>query len=522
MKLQILSQEDTHRIHAAALDVLESGGVWFNDCPEAVELLEKNGCTADGYRVRIPRKLTEECLQRLPNREGLEICSVMLGFAEPASIKQGQTHIGLIGNPYYLYDHKNGQRDLTDGDLDDKFLILDCLGNFEFDVCCCITESQRKSGVTFPDYGKLDLCLEYLRRRVNSRPASGDKKLSIHANIIHAAEENPRIHSPAVFRPLEKMELLRHAIICGAEQTKELLGKDTPLVWCNPISPLQYHHVQVREIMQAIDKFGSDCFVMISPEVMNGATGPVTIAGALTQQNAEVLAGVVLTQLYGPGTPVIYGSVGGAFDMRVGQISHGNFETATFNNASVDMADFYGMPSRVVQGNTSARQTGTRAASETAAGLLMALASGGSLITTGLLDSTLMLSHEHLVLVDELVNQFKGAFSINTDKAHLAKELIIEQGHPNPDFLSSDHALKFMQEAVYYSDFTGRTAKSYEDWYDIAHEKVKEILVRKHDDAEEQKIVSERLSAVEARLKEDDTTWHESKDDWWEFYLQDI
>ena len=92
-------------------------------------------------------------------------------------------------------------------------------------------------------------------------------------------------------------------------QTQALLSQDTPLIWCNPISPLQYHYEQVREIVDAVREWGSRCYVMFSPEVMLGGTGPVTMAGALAQHNAEVMAGVVLTQLLAPGTPVIYGSV---------------------------------------------------------------------------------------------------------------------------------------------------------------------------------------------------------------------
>ena len=147
---------------------------------------------------------------------------------------------------------------------------------------------------------------------------------------------------------------------------------------------------------------------MISPEVMLGATGPVTIAGALVQHNAEVLAGTILAQLVQPGTPVIYGCVTAPMDLRTAEISQGNFETALINAAAVQMADHYGMPSRIAPGNTSARKPGVRAAVEMTLGLYMGLAAGGNLITTGLLDSTLMVSYEHLVLMDELIGQIKS------------------------------------------------------------------------------------------------------------------
>ena len=520
-RFEILNEEDIKRIHEATLDILESTGVWFNKSEEAIKLFRQNGCTIDGYRVQIPRQVVENCIKTIPDRNNLKICNVMLGFSEPVSLAKGDVHVGLIGNPYYLHEHGKGTRDLVEADVADSFLVLDHLSNFEFNFCSSLVASSREAGAVYADYNKPELCLQYLRDRVAGHAAVENRKLAIHANIIHAGEENPRIHIPRSFRPLEKMELLRHAILCGAGQTKELLANDTPLVWCNPISPLQYHSIQVKEIMQTIDEYGTSCFVMISPEVMNGATGPMTHAGTLTQQNAEVLAGVVMTQLYKPGTPVIYGSVGGAFDMRTAEISHGNFETAVHNSASTQLADFYGLPSRVTQGITSARKTGIKSAAEMASGLLAAMASGGNLVSTGLMDSTVMLSFEHLVLVDELASQYKQ-MHMNTDEAHIALKEIKEQTPPDYNYLVTDHTLEYMHEAVHYSDFSGRAEDPDKDWYDVAHDKVKKILKPENESVEGTEIVSKRLAAVEARLKEDDLSWREGKDGWWDFYIQDI
>ncbi len=142
-------------------------------------------------------------------------------------------------------------------------------------------------------------------------------------------------------------------------------------------------------------------------------------------------------------------------------------------------------------------------------------------MTTGLMDSTVMLSYEHMVLVNELVDQYKQ-IHINTDIEHIARDVIEAQTPPDYDFLSSDHTLRFMKDAVHYSDFAGRTARPDGDWYEIAHEKVKEIFASPPEDDEESRIVDDRLAAVVARVKEDDVSWREGDDCWWESYLQDI
>lgn len=523
MTLQVLNQNDINRIQEASLDILEKGGIWIKDCPEAMELFRKHGCAVDGDRVRIPRKLVADCIASLPDRNDLQLCVSMLGFAEPVGLKQGQVHVGLIGNIYSIYDHEKGERIAVEADIDDKDLVLDNLDNFEFDCCFTVTESQRLGEGSAFKYDTAEQCIEYLSRRVNSRPSKNTKKLPFRTNLPHAQDENPRIHCPQVIRPMERLELLRHAVIRGPQETEELLANDTPLVWCNPISPLQYHAQQVREIMQTIKRYGTSCYISFNPEVMAGATGPVTLAGVLTQHNCEVLGGMVLTQLCAPGTAVIYGCVSGVMDMRNADMSLGNFETQLINTAAVQLADSYGLPCRMSMGCTSARKTGTRAAVEMAVGLQMGMAAGANIITTGLLDTTVMYSHEHIVLINDMISQFRGSeVGINTDPQHLAMDLIMKQGHPNPNYIGDEHTFEFMKEDVYYSDFTGRTPKSYEDWYDLANTKVKEILARKHEDPEEEKLVAERLAVMEARLKEDNQTWLQEKEDWWRFYVKSL
>ena len=55
---------------------------------------------------------------------------------------------------------------------------------------------------------------------------------------------------------------------------------------------------------------------------------PITIAGALTQQNAEALALIALAQLVRPGTPVAYGGFTSNVDMRTGAPAFGTPEYA--------------------------------------------------------------------------------------------------------------------------------------------------------------------------------------------------
>ena len=49
---------------------------------------------------------------------------------------------------------------------------------------------------------------------------------------------------------------------------------------------------------------------------MSGASTPITPAGTIALQNAELLAGLVFSQLVKAGTPIILGSFPATFDMK--------------------------------------------------------------------------------------------------------------------------------------------------------------------------------------------------------------
>jgi|GEM_PF-544887 len=521
MDFRVLSEDDIGRIHESTLDVLEKVGIWIHDCPEAASIFSRHGCILNGDNVRIPKQAAKEWLSKVPDRSKLKLCANMLGFSEQVGLDKGQTHVGLIGNSYYLYDFEKGKRDLQEEDLHDKDLMLDHLVNFKFDCNTMLTESLRQNKPGY-SYNSIDDCIDFLKIRLKNRTGAKGKKLPLHVIINDWPNERTREMAFRNVKNLERIEVLRHMIVNGPRETEDLISKDTPLIWCNPVSPLQFHPVQLREIMQGIKDYGEKCFIMFSPEVMSGATGPVTIAGTLIQHNAEVLAGTIFSQMCRPETAVIYGSVTGVMDMRMADISLGSFESMAISSAIVQLADFYGLPNRIQIGNTSANKPGVRAAVETAIGLQTGFAAGANLMTTGLLDSTLMLSYEHLALIDEIVNQLGSIRSIDTDRLPLDKEIIFQEGHPNPNYLSNEHTLEFMKQSVYYSNYTGRVNSSYEDWYELAHEKVKTVLSRKSTDEAFDKIIAGRAEAVEARLREDNETWHKGAGEWWKYYVQDI
>jgi trimethylamine--corrinoid protein Co-methyltransferase len=531
--MKVLTQDDIQRIHEATLDVLASRGVVFHDNPEAVEILKSYGCQANGFQVRFPRQLVEEAMAQVPDRDTLKFC--VFDFPDEISLKQGESHVGVIGNAYYIYDYEKGtHRDCVEADLEDKFLIADSLRHIEFDVNHLTYHSERHGGAVEATYDTAEAQIAFVRRRVTDRSRVAD--------LTGRSFDTLPMRTTKRSSEECRLEAFSYAVLRGAEAAGDLLEKnDNVFVWCNPVSPLQFHPEEAQGIIRVARTNWPNRWAMISPAIMMGTTGPVTLASTLVQQNAEVLAGTVLAQLAGPGTPVIYGCVSSPADLRTAEAAAGSLEAGLLNVAAVQLADHYGMPSRIAPGTPGDRKPSVRAAVEQAVGLHMGLAAGGNLITTGLLDSLLMLSYEHLVLLDELVGQVKHITRgiDTTDEISMAVDVINEHGHPSPGFLTADHTLKHMKRDIYYSDYTGRTAKSYEGWYDKAHSRVKQVLDRKLAEVHLDPAVQERLAAVEARLKEDPDTWREDlpprervhgerepwrkdREAWWFFYVQDL
>lgn len=512
MQLRVLTEEDIQRIHQATLQILAQTGIWFHDSPEATELLEKNGCKVNNGRVFFPEQLVEENLSKLPDRNTIRFVNTVTGFGDDITLKQGESHFCSIGTPYYIYDfEKKTQRDCVLEDVYDKFLILNHLDSFEHDFCSLIIHEERHGGCVPPKYDSPRECMIFIRRYVSDRIGRQLRRVHMYFVPQHTPEE-------------ERLQTLALMVLQGREKTQDVLKKiHTPGMYFNPISPLQYHPDEARNIIKIAQNGHPHRWLILSPEIMMGATGPVTLAGTLVQQNAEVLAGTVLAQLAQPGTTVIYGCVSAPMDLRSTDISQGHFETGLLNAAVVQLADHYGMPSRISPGNTNSKKPDAQAAVQTALGIYFGKAAGGNLITTGLLDATLMISLEHLVVVNELIKQVCNVTSgIRTDAEALAREVIEQHGHPSPGYISSNHTLEHMKRDIYYSDFAGRVKSAYEDWYEKAHRQVKSILQRRPLDESRDKETLTKLKAVEARLKEDGQTWRTGQDDWWEFYVQDF
>jgi trimethylamine--corrinoid protein Co-methyltransferase len=205
---------------------------------------------------------------------------------------------------------------------------------------------------------------------------------------------------------------------------EELFGdrRQTPFVlpYVNPITPLVLNEDTAEKMFTAIDR---GIPVIYSNMGMSGATTPITPGGTLALLNAELLAGLVFSQLVKEGTPVILGSIPAGFDMQ-NMMSLYTPRTMLLNLACAEMMAHYGVP----HSGTSGSGPGWGADLPAAGALwLNHLTSclgkvGLAPFVGGNLDS-LVFSPAMVVYAGEVIRlarQFAGGFSLDEDAVNTA------------------------------------------------------------------------------------------------------
>ena len=189
---------------------------------------------------------------------------------------------------------------------------------------------------------------------------------------------------------------------------------------------------------------------IVTPFCMLGAMAPVTVAGALSLQHAEALAGIVLNQLASPGAPVMYGNFASNVDLKSGAPAFGTPEHVRATIGSGQMARHIGLTWRSAAG-CAGNANDAQAAHETEISCWAAVLAGATLIvhSAGWMEGGLTLGYEKLVTDMEMVQIFAElCTSCPADEAALAFEAIKEV-QPGGHFFGAGHTLERFHTAFY-------------------------------------------------------------------------
>jgi trimethylamine--corrinoid protein Co-methyltransferase len=259
------------------------------------------------------------------------------------------------------------------------------------------------------------------------------------------------------------------AAVRGGEQAL----RDNPLfiLFRQPVSPLSHDAEPLRAVLYCAEKGIPMCYASYP---LMGATGPATLAGAVTLSNAEFLSGLVICQLKAPGAPMIYNSGSGPMDMRVSSTPYNAPESFLGEMVGRSMADFYGMPNYSYGGLTDSKLLDEQAGAEAALSLFQSALAGSTLIhDVGYMDTGMTASWELIVLGDELISHLKRITAgIDLSDEHFALE-VIESVGPGGNYLMEDHTLLHHRD-VWYPRLINREA--YSVWVSKGAKPLREVL----------------------------------------------
>ena len=410
--MEIVSADELESIHRASLKVLAEIGMDFT-LPEARDMLKKAGAKVEGERVRFDPAMIEELISSAPS----EFTFHARNPENSQRIGGNAITFGTVASPPNSSDLDGGRR----------------TGNYQ----------DYRNFLKLAQYFN---CIGFL----SGYPV---EPIDVHASIRHL--EALRDAVLLTDKPFHAYSLGRERIRDGIEIARigrgishEQLEREPSLFTIiNTNSPLKLDTPMLNGILEMSSR---NQIVCVTPFTLAGAMAPVTVAGALVEQNAEALAGIAFTQLVRKGAPVIYGGFTSNVDMKSGAPAFGTPEYMKATIVGGQLARRYKVPFRT--SNTCAANTvDAQAAYESVFSLWGLTMGGGNLIMhgAGWLEGGLVASFEKFVLDCDLIQMVSEFMQpLETTEDALGVEAIREVG-PGGHFFGAQHTLARYTNAFY-------------------------------------------------------------------------
>jgi trimethylamine--corrinoid protein Co-methyltransferase len=266
----------------------------------------------------------------------------------------------------------------------------------------------------------------------------------------------------------------------GAEKLAE--NPVISFITCLIKSPLQMVDDTTEKVI-AIAERGMPLVISSSPQ--GGSTAPIREEGMVAMINAEILAGITLTQVVNPGTPVLYGAVPVRARLDTLHDLYGAPEFIHYNIDCVQMARHYGVPCYSTAGIGDAKVPGLQSTIEKVFSQLAVASSGAQYIhyAFGLLEKTNIFSPLQAVLDDEHIGLVRHILRRPAfGKRELGKAVQeIRQVFASSSRLFARHIRKAIRAGLVSPPYAFETAEERDEVLARAHGRLTEILVGPED-----------------------------------------
>ena len=445
-----LKPEDVLKIHHAALDVLEQIGL-ADAIPSGIEVMTAAGAALQSNgRLTFPRSVIEDTLAIAARRFPL-FGQEPQHDLEPWDKK---VYFGTAGAAVHMVDAYTGAyRESTTRDLYDIARVVDLMEHIHFFQRSIVCRD-------LPDPFEMDFNTCYAA-------ISGTTK------HVGTSWVDPK-HLDA------SLEMLH--LIAGGEAK----WRARPFVSqanCFVVPPLKFAQDACRCLETAV-RAGMPVKLVSAGQA--GATAPAALAGALVQEVAECLAGLVYVNAIKKGAPAIFGTWCFVSDLRTGAMSGGSPEQALLSSAASQMAHFYDLTGATASGMTDSKIPDAQSGMEKAYNHALVGNSGMNLIyeSAGMQASLLGFSLESLLIDNDIIGAAQRTIrGIDVTDESISIETIREVCLNGPGhYLGSSQTLELMQREYLYPQVGDRTNPK--EWLeqgctsivDRAHKKLQQIL----------------------------------------------
>ena len=415
-----LSHEEIEAIHQATMRILAETGVVLTE-QKARQLFNGAGAKIEMNRVLLPPELVETCIRQAGKRATIRGRNGVV-----KNLGDGNLYFHNLGGAPAIYDSTTGRRrPAVVQDVCDSSRLLDALEN-----CHTITPFFTPTEV----------------------PGS----LMSLAMYRHAL--------PYTTKPLQGPGVQVAAEVRFAVRMAEVIGPPSEMLTLSvsPVSPLTIPDHAAETIIE-IAKAGITFSPLPCPTA--GTTAPFSITGAIAQQNAEVLAVLVLAQLVNPGLPMIYCGRLAMMEPRTGLSVWGGVEMGMASAGTVQIGHRYQLPVNVYGFSTNAHSLDIQNGFERAMNaILPALAGADELSGIGEMEAGVMGSYAQMVVDNEFAGSIlrvRKGFSAETEA--LAVDVVAAVMASTRNFLGQKHTMKTLKSGeIFITRLAERS--SWETW----------------------------------------------------------
>jgi trimethylamine--corrinoid protein Co-methyltransferase len=442
-----LDDAAVEKVHQAALRLLEEVGL--GDAPKStIEYLTSVGCTVNERgRVIIPRAVVEDTLAKAARHFPLYAQDPRHDL-EPWGKK---VYFGTAGAAVNMVDPvTSAYRESVLRDLYDIGRIVDVMDNIHF-----------------------------FQRAVVARDLADPFEMDF--NTCYAAVSSTTkhvgtswVHPDHVKASLEML----HMIAGGEKQWRE-----RPFVSqsnCFVVPPMKFA-ADACGCLEVAVHGGMPVLLLSAGQA--GATAPAALAGALAQEVAECLAGLVYVNAIKPGAPAIFGTWCFVSDLRTGAMSGGSPEQALLSAAAGQMAHFYNLTGGTASGMTDSKVADAQSGAEKAYNHALVGNAGANMIyeSAGMHASLLGFSLESLVIDNDIIGATQRTIrGIEVNDETLSFETIRDSCLNGPGhYLGSDQTLSLMETEYVYPGIGDR--KSPNEWTELGKTTAIERAMKKVD-----------------------------------------